>query len=419
MSTETTVPAVEKAPGYAWVVMGLNWARTLFGSILVFGIGILLKGMMQELSFGPAQAGYLSSASWILTAILTIPMTVWASKFSAKLLLTVSIFATAIAYLGQGWAPSYGILFAIRAIAVIVSMAATPALTLLKQQWFPLRQMATVNGIENALGTVGQVIATALTPLLMLWLGGWRGVHYALGAYMLLMGVLWVLFGRENLTETYKARMATQIESPFKALAKYRPIWLLSLGWPGTTLVWIAFFTFWPTFAVETLGIPMTAAGPILSLLPFGSIVASLTSGIISDKIGLRKPLIWIPGFLLPLGYFGMLQTSSVPLLSILSFITGFLAYVFVPPGFTIPYEMPGIKPREVAVGLGLMMSFITLGGALGPIIAGNIYQAVGSIYTALAICCLSPITMGLAGLFLPETGRRAREAAAKAGAGQ
>jgi len=410
MSAATTK---EKIPGYAWVVLGIPWAMVVLGAVVTFAIGTMLSSMIADLGFGPAQAGYLSSAGWFLTALLTVPITSLVTRYSPKMVLIVVFFAVAASLAIQGAASSYIMLLISRAVTVLVIVAITPALTILKQQWIPLTGMNQVNGVEAFMNPAGQMVATAVVPFLILALAGWR--------FAVLIGVLWVLLGRERRTEAYETAIAEEAagESPFRAAIRRKEIWLLAFGWPGTTLVWIAYFTFWPTFAVENLGLELTQAGPILSALPLGSMVASLTAPIICDKLGRDKPMIWAWGFILPLTYFAMLQTSNVALLTVASFLTGFGAFAFVPPGLSMPYKLPGIKPKEVAMGISIIMAIITLGGGLGPVIAGNIYESIGDLYTALAVCCLSPLTMGIFGLFLPETGRIAMAERAAAEASQ
>jgi predicted MFS family arabinose efflux permease len=402
----------EKIPGYTWVVMGIPWAIIVLGAVVTFAIGTMLGSMIDDLGFGPAQAGYLSSIGWFLTALLNVPLTTLVTKYSPKLVLSITFFAIAASLFVQAVSSNYTMLLISRAVTVALGVGVVPALTILKQQWIPLTGMTKVNGVEAFMNPAGQMVATAVVPFLLVWLAGWRPVLTALGVITAVVGVLWLVLGRERETEEYKAAVAEEEASgsPLRAAMKRKEIWLLAFGWPGTTLVWIAFFTFWPTFAVENLGLALTQAGPILSALPLGSMVASLVSPIICDKLGVEKPMIWIWGFILPLTYFAMLQTSNVALLTIFSFLTGFGAFAFVPPGLTLPYKLPGIKPREVAMGISIMMAIITAGGGLGPVIAGNIYESIGDLYMALAVCCLSPLTMGICGLFLPELGRKAME---------
>ena len=75
----------------------------------------------------------------------------------------------------------------------------------------------------------------------------------------------------------------------------------------------------------------------------------------------------------------------------------------------TIPFELPGIKPSEVAVGQSVIETCMMLGAALGPPAVGYLAESLGSLGTALRIICLFPLMMAVAGFLLTETGTKAR----------
>jgi predicted MFS family arabinose efflux permease len=291
-----------------------------------------------------------------------------------------------------------------------MTAAIMPALVLLKQQWVPLTKMAQVNGVEAFTNPVGQILGTALVPILIGAFAGWRPVVFVIGGVVLALGVLWILFGRERRSEAFEAAWNDKTVSPIGAALKEKAVWLLALGWPGTSLVWIAMFTFFPTYAVDKLGLTISQAGFVLSALPIGSMIASLVAPWMADKLGYDKPMIWGWGFVLPIFYFMMLPTNSVVVATIASFLAGFGAFAFVPVAFTLLYKLPGINPKTIAMGTGIIITIATLGATAGGVLSGVLAERLGNLYLALAICCLSPLTMGIAGLFLPELGRKAME---------
>jgi ACS family glucarate transporter-like MFS transporter len=249
----------------------------------------------------------------------------------------------------------------------------------------------------------------------MVLVGGWRNAFYFFGGLMLLTTALWLVLAREHRHPEYQARMAAQEGTPLKVLVRYRMLWLLAFCQIGSALAWLAFLTFWPTFAIQAYGLPLITAGYLIGLLPFGSIFGSFLSGILSDRLGLRKPLIWIPGLCLPVCYLVVLYTDSVPVLAGVLFFIGFCAFVVVPIIYTFPYELEGIRPREIAVASGLVYTVTTFGGSLGPLVAGFVTQATGSLHGALVFCAMCAVTLGVLPMFLPETGWRAqRRRAAK-----
>jgi hypothetical protein len=57
----------------------------------------------------------------------------------------------------------------------------------------------------------------------------------------------------------------------------------------------------------------------------------------------------------------------------------------------TIPYELPGIKPRGVVLATAFVVTVFTAGSGLGP----------------LLVTCLFPLLLFVAGLLILETGPR------------
>ena len=133
------------------------------------------------------------------------------------------------------------------------------------------------------------------------------------GGIVLVLAVCWVIFARERRTEAYEAaRKAGGGMKDFTAAAKHSAIYVLAFGWIGVNLTWIAFFTFWPTYATDVMGMSLTQAGIILAVFSIGGMVAALVTPIVCERVGVDKPFIWAWGFLLPIFYYGMLPFKGM-----------------------------------------------------------------------------------------------------------
>ena len=77
--------------------------------------------------------------------------------------------------------------------------------------------------------------------------------------------------------------------------------------------------------------------------------------------------------------------TSNSILLAV--FLTGIgLAWVAVPAIEMLPFELPGIHPREVAVVFVMYVTLFGLGFAVGPVIVCIVAQVSGSAQTGLIV---------------------------------
>jgi len=71
--------------------------------------------------------------------------------------------------------------------------------------------------------------------------------------------------------------------------------------------------------------------------------------------------------------------------------------------GEVLPFEFPGIRPREVAVLTSLVKTLSGLGFAMGPVVTGVVTQYTGSLQTGcLTLCGLTSVGI-IAGLLYPS----------------
>lgn len=393
-------------PRYRFVMLSIIGLASLSSGLNNFTSGVILPLYAKELGMSPVQQGFLGASTWIVIGLLSIPFScfLYWPKFSAKWLITLSGVTSSIAIFGQAFATTYEIILISRfayAISAVIPLITLPAMRVM---WFPEREYGTVGSIMAAFTTLGQFIGLGAAPFLMSLSGGWRGALATFGLIALIQTILWAILGKDRVTESLKLREAARPRGfPLRNALKRREIQLLALGLMGTPWIWQAFLVFYPTYLLLTYQIPLAIGGPVIAMLPVGSVIASLIAGPLSDRIGRRKPLIWPVGLVIPLFYFSMLQFRDPLLLSVLSFTTGFLAFIFVPPALTIPFDLEGISAAECGVATSFVTTVTTIGSVMGPFLAGYIFQSTGSLAAALAPMCISPATL-LALFFIRET---------------
>ena len=381
---------------------------------------MMLPDVMKEFNMDYATAGLIGSIAGLASVFLTIPTALVASKFNPKYSIPGVMVVIAAGLLLFGMAANIPMLFIGRIITAAVTNGLASSLVIVKMRRVPAARFTGVNGIENFVQPIGQTIATLCMAQLLILLGGWRNIYNVCGFIILAMVVVWFVTYKDDKTEqaagaAAPAPAAGSKKGVLKEALKQKTFWLLAIAWPGTTLIWIGMFYYWPSYITETAGISMDQAGFVLSFIPIFSAIASLTAPKLADKIGKDKLLIWPWGIILPIAYFMMLQTTNIPLLCVCAAIAGYGAYCFVPIAFTMLYKL-GLRSEVVSIGTGMILTGVALGSALGAGIVGGLINSMG-IRNALAICCLSPVWFGILTLFAPERGRKALEAEAAAAA--
>ncbi len=186
----------------------------------------------------------------------------------------------------------------------------------------------------------------------------------------------------------------------------YRDLWVQGFGFVGATLCWSAFLAFYPTLMLNTYQLSLQWSGAILALGVFVGGVAGLGLGYVVMNKGHGKLILQVLGILMPVTYLGMIMTGSIPILIGLTILNG-VAWGFWPILFTVPFHLPGIRPRQVAVAVAFTMMMSSIGTALGPLTAGLLQQALGDLQQTLFITSFTGLSLTAAGIFL-RTGTHA-----------
>ena len=409
--TSTTESTVQTTP-YRWVVIGVWFTGSVSAFMVMSTLGILLPAISLELSLSPAQQGLLGSSAFWGNLVLAIPLSWWASRYSAKLLTTVTlVLGTAFLFL-QGWAPVFGVLLFGRLAFGVTAIARQPAQAFLMRQWFHQREIVLVNSISNALFglVVGGGLAAA--PFLLISFGGnWRATLYTFGGLFAVLTVLWMVLGKDRDSAESRRQEASAQTNVLKGALRYRDLWVAGFGFLGATLASAAFLSFYPTMMLDTYGLSLRWSGAILALGIFIGGGAGLGFGFAVMVTGQGKIILQFLGVLMALTFVGMTVTGDLATLLVLTFLNG-IAWGFWPILYSVSFHLPGIRSREVAVALAFIMMMASVGLTLGPLVTGFLHEALGNLRLSLAIVSFTPVSLCIAGILLRRetTGGRVQQ---------
>ncbi|MCD8141495.1 MAG: MFS transporter [Planctomycetaceae bacterium] len=410
----------EKISGKVWVLLWSVWLSQALCFVARFGYGMMIPGILEEMNDPNVTTGMLGNVAGVAsfaTVFMTIPISVFAVRLNPKFSVPAVVLGVAAGFFMFGNSRSLTMMYVSYLITMSFVQAITSLLAMVKVKGVPPSRMAQVNGLENFVSPVGQVIATLCMATILAFLGSWRLVYIIAATGMAALCLLYIfVYGKDisydsatpkSPSETKKDEMGAF--EALKLAASKKVVWLIGIAYPATTLCWIAMFYYWPTYATRELGLELGQAGLVLSLIPIFSAVGSFTVPMITKKVGYDKPFIWPCGFILPVLYYTMTQTTNIVLLCICSALAGYLCYMFVPLVFTILYRI-GLPPRAVSMAVAILYSMICVGSALGGTAVGWLVDTVG-LRTGLAISCCTPFWFGILGMFFPEMGRKKMEA--------
>ena len=383
---------------YRWTVM-VVWLFSSVSSFMVLNtLGILLPAISADLDLSPSQQGLLGSASHWGNIALAIPLSWATSRLSPKWLTAATLLmATGCLFL-QSWAPVFIVLLAGRLLFGISNIAQMPARVLLTRQWFPPREVIYLNGLSNVL--FGLVVGggLVLAPVILdLTNGDWRATLRIFGLYFAGVTLLWTLVGRERTNLADQDVVAEKGLDVVKGALRHRDLWIGGLGFAGATMSFGAFLAFYPTLMLEEFDISLRLSGMILALGVVVGGIGGIGIAWAASTHGREGNYLQVLGILMIGTNLGMVLTGSVPALFVLSFFNG-VAWAFFPILVTVPFHLPGIKPRELAVAFAFTMMMTSVGTSLGPLFTGYLQEGLDDLKMALFLISFTSISLILAG---------------------
>ena len=382
------------------LVIGSLTSGHAVGISIIMTIGLMLPDMAADLALSPFEQGLLGASATLSVLFLNIPTAWIASRYRAWRVVSLGLLLIAGFAFLQGWAPGF-VLLLLGRMGLAVAYAQTEAATaLLVQQWSTRKQVAQTNGMMISGIDIFNGIALLMTPYLLDWLEGWRNLMYMWAGLSVLSAVSWMALGGDRQTPEYVERFRSQVSNPLGSIFKYKELWFLGVGMAGGLALENAFTVFWPTLAQEELAVDPRVVGLGMGLYMFAAAPAELFVVSLSFLQNRRLKVMAVTGIVTMGTHMALLFTGSEVLIVIINIFRGF-SICYFPVIVTMVYQLPGIRPREVAVGLAFIYTVMNAGAGLGPLVVGAIVQVTGDLQAALFVTTLFPLTLVVSAGFL------------------
>ena len=281
--------------------------------------------------------------------------------------------------------------------------------------WFSQKEIALANGLcISGMGIGGAVAMATSASVMSPALGCWRNTMLVLGIAVFVVGILWMLIYKDPKQEGKIEREKPNMMENFKKAFKVKDLWLLSVFYGLNMVGMMALITFLPG-VLEKRG--MERAGELVSLMLIATVVFNILGGIISDRIGKRKPILIISSIIFGVGVLTLGALKGVSLIISLV-ITGAALGAIAPVLMTIPVEHKAIGPGLAATAMGVIFMVGNTGGAFGPVVAGKLMDFSGSHWAGFIFMALVLIAAGGCAVPMTETGRKRKPGEAPAAHG-
>jgi NNP family nitrate/nitrite transporter-like MFS transporter len=389
------------------VMLALGFLATLNVHLLLFSYSPLVRSITDELGLTNAEAGFLFSVSILALMLFRIPWGILLDRKGLKPTLGLALVLMGIFGLMRGFAVDYVTLLSSQVLLGSALSGVIPAIPKLVSFWFPREKIGIATGICMAGFPIGDVIALAVTPILVAAGSGWRQVFQVYAVWALLFIFLWWKFaGKPPKNGMEQASSSHGVKRDFAKLLRMKDVWLLTGlyfcagGCYDTMLLWLP-----NILQVEGLN-PFTAS-LAASMLPVGFLFSAIVVSAFSDKVGLRKPFILLMGVVS--GPIIFLAGTVAGLAAYaLAFMVGLCTVGVLTLVLTIPVEMPRLSPF-LSSALGVISSVGNAGSFLLPTLVGQIRDVSGTFLLSMVVLAVVGEGMFALGLMLPETGRKGK----------
>lgn len=390
------------------IVTTIILVRTCVGLIWA-SAGPLLLLIMQEYGISRGTVSWYASVVPIIIAIFAVPVGIIGVKAGAKRMFTIGAFLQAACIITPSCS-NFPELLLTRVLFAVGIAATAPTAASIYAEWFNAREVLLVNGVTMTLVTLGNALAFVVTiPVATAF--SWRGALALYGIIALVFAFAWLLLSRER--QNIIVDDPLRDEKPpmnIKSVLKRRSTVILSLSLIGPFCLSTAIGSWLPTYYHEVFGMPLATASSITAILTVTGAIACLVGGILSMRLGLRKPFLLIPGLLMGLAALGCFMFNNTAIILVSVALFGIFSSLQTASIFTIPMELPGVTPSTGAIVLALALGVGNIGSFIGPLIVGYLADLSGSYMPGLLICCALSLSLFVGGVFLPETGPKARK---------
>ena len=354
----------------AFAIVGLAYILSFFHR---FAPAAISADLQQTFHASGAQLGGLAATYFYVYTVMQIPTGIMADTWGPRRVVTMGGVLAGIGSLLFGMADTLAAASAGRLLVGLGVSVMFISMLKLNAAWFHDRHFATMTGATILIGNAGSMLAAA--PLAWaLHFVSWRSAFVAVGGFSLVLAMLtWWLVrdhpgkaGLPSLREldgkTAHPPHTGHWYDGLKVILRNRATWpgfWVNMGLSGTLF---SFAGLWAVpFLCDAYGMDRAEATNHTTLLLAGFAVGAFFIGKLSDRIGLRKPVMTAGALLYFLCWLPLL--SGTVMSSIMSYGL-FLAMGLFAPSFVLTWACAKeVNPHALS---GMATSVVNIGGFLG-----------------------------------------------------
>jgi len=382
---------------YGWVMVIVTAGILMAYATVIYTFGIFLRPLTMEFGWERGALSGAYSLKIFLAGLFSIPSGRLSDRYGPRPLVTITGLLIGVGFLLMSQVSSlwqvyliWGVLFGIAGSACYVPIMSTIP------RWFTKRRGMAVGITVTGFGLGGMISAPLAQWLISSY--GWQQAFIILGAITFIIIISLAQFLKHspqrmglrpyegNVTIDDKQSVASTGEGfSFNQAIKTCRFWLFAA-------ILFCFFFILQVIVVHIvpyavdIGISAIVAASILSAIAGGSLIGRNLTGLISDRVGNRL-VFTVCLVALTLALIWLLFAKETWMLYVFAVVFGFAYGGLIPLDTLVPAEIFGFSSLGLIFG-GLALCS-TIGEAIGPLLAGSIFDITGSYSLALLICII------------------------------
>ncbi len=363
-----------------------------------YSFGVFFKPLAEDFGWTRAMTSGAFSLLVLLHGFLYIFTGRLNDTIGPRLVLTVTGFSLGLGYILLSQINTLWQLYLFYGVIVAVGMSGgyIPMLSTVSR-WFVKRR-----GLMTGIVAAGTGLGTLLIPPVANWLISeydWRTSYMVVGIVSIVVIVIAAQFLRRDPSqvgqlpygqeeEKVKGTNPASIGLSLKEAIRTVPFWVYTLSTFSFFAVLMVIMVHIVPHATD-IGISATKAAGILAVLGGSGIVGRIAMGTLADRIGNKQTFI-ICYILIAANLTILLIAKELWLFYLFAAILGVAYGGFATMISPLVADLFGLRSHGVILGSTAFGA--TIGGALGPIVAGSIFDVTGSYQLAFIISIIVSI---------------------------
>jgi CP family cyanate transporter-like MFS transporter len=389
-----------------YIALCCSWLAIFSAYASVLCVSPILDVITQEFELTASRAGLLFGAPIITLGLVAFWGGTLGDRLGPRRTAGIGAVILSVSAFLRGISPNFVVLLLLNLSVGIGWGLVFPNLPKLVKLWFPAKMLGTATGIYSTGVFAGSTLALAITiPVISPLVGSWRGVYFVWGSIALVITLIWWFLAREP-DSSFDGNMSSMnvAKGSIKVIFWNIHIWIVAIFFAlAANATFYIIMGWFPTFFVQK-GLTENTAGFLTSLVTITALPAVFLVPFASDRVGLRKPFLWISCLLAAIAFIGILYTPVI-LDAVLMGLLGITLTTTYVMSLFLPTEL--VNPVHAGTATGLVISVGYIGGALGPLFVGYLKDLTGTLLISIVMLGIIMIISMILAFFVPETGWR------------